>query len=284
MPWLDFVWRKNPVLLRLFPAMRMTPIVQFALSEIEARREDQKSKDRRRSKHDILDEFIEARSDSPDIPEWYDPVPSTTLFKAHSQLCRALLTWTLGGLGAGGDTSVTAIRSLFFYLFTHKKSLIRLRQELDLARQATASFPWEKARNLPYLDACIREASRLHPSIGLPLERVVPVGGLFLGGSFIPSGTTVGVNAWVVNRDREVFGADADHWRPERWLCDRTNRMRMDQCMFSVSLGYLYSFRPLLREAILQFGAGHRACPGQSLFALIVSKILIGFVDHLDVS
>lgn len=30
--------------------------------------------------------------------------------------------------------------------------------------------------------------------------------------------TAVGVNPWVVHRDKEVFGDDAESFRPDRWL------------------------------------------------------------------
>ena len=34
----------------------------------------------------------------------------------------------------------------------------------------------------------------------------------------LPPGTVVGVNAWVIHRDKTIFGADASQFRPERWL------------------------------------------------------------------
>ena len=34
----------------------------------------------------------------------------------------------------------------------------------------------------------------------------------------VPSGTMVWVNAYGLNHDKEIWGADADEWKPERWL------------------------------------------------------------------
>ena len=60
---------------------------------------------------------------------------------------------------------------------------------------------------------------RLHPGIGMTLERAVPADGFTLeDGRVVPPGTIVGLNPWVVHRDREVFGEDAHRFRPERWL------------------------------------------------------------------
>ena len=149
---------------------------------------------------------------------------------------RALLTWTLGGLGAGGDTSANVIRALFYNLFAHPKTLHRLESEISKAKKSDGQLTWREIRSIAYLDACIKEAARIQPSIGLPLERVVPVGGAKISGCYFPEGTVVGINAWVVNRDNEIYGEDANTWRPERWLCEKENRNKMEQTLFTVRI------------------------------------------------
>ena len=71
MPWYDYVWRKNPILLRLMPGFRMTPIVPFALSQIKDRqlRHQEKSALGRPSA-DILDRFLAAQENDPEAPDW----------------------------------------------------------------------------------------------------------------------------------------------------------------------------------------------------------------------
>ena len=32
---------------------------------------------------------------------------------------------------------------------------------------------WAESRDLPHLQACMQEALRMHPAVGLPLERLV---------------------------------------------------------------------------------------------------------------
>lgn len=117
-----------------------------------------------------------------------------------------------------------------YHLLTHPESEIQLHNEILAAERAgrlTRPFPtWNEVKDLPYLDACVNEAVRLHPPFCLPLERIVPVGGITICGKFFPSGTLIGMNPYVVNRHRPTFGEDADSWRPERWLVKDTRLKR----------------------------------------------------------
>jgi cytochrome P450 len=107
--------------------------------------------------------------------------------------------------------------------------------ELDHA-DLPSSVPWDIAHKLPYLDSCIKEALRMTPAIGIPLERVAPAEGLELCGKYFKPGTVLGVNAWVVHRNKEMYGVDAALWRPGRWIEARQNeRKEMERGLFAVS-------------------------------------------------
>lgn len=77
---------------------------------------------------------------------------------------------------------------------------------------------FKDSQEMPYLQAVLKEALRLHPATGLPLWRVVPEGGVQIGDHWLPPGSNVGVNTWVAHYDKNVFGEDAATFRPERWL------------------------------------------------------------------
>ena len=138
-------------------------------------------------------------------------------------MIRAIITWIATNIGAGSDTIAIILRAIFYNLLKQPHSLQKLRKELENAAQAgSVSDPitWNECQKLPYLDACVKEAERVHPAVGLPLERVVPPGGSKICGQYLKGGTIVGINAWVVHQDKAVFGDDAASWRPERWLCE----------------------------------------------------------------
>lgn len=45
----------------------------------------------------------------------------------------------------------------------------------------------------------------------------------------------VGVNAWVVHTDENIWGKDVHEFRPERWLVDKERLAFLDQNYLAVS-------------------------------------------------
>jgi cytochrome P450 len=77
---------------------------------------------------------------------------------------------------------------------------------------------------------------RLHSAVGYPLERLVPKGGTDLCGVHIPGGTRVGINAWVIHMNKDIFGDDVREYRPERWIeCSPEQFKVMERSFLAVS-------------------------------------------------
>lgn len=130
----------------------------------------------------------------------------------------------------------------------------KLRAELDAADLAfPASFA--ETRDLPYLDAVIKEGLRIHPPVGNILERIVPSPGLALrDGRVIAPGTIVGMSQWVVSRAKEVYGDDADVFRPERWLREDEETIESYEARLK-----------MMKDGDLAFGGGNRICTGRHM-------------------
>lgn len=186
---------------------------------------------------------------------------------------------------AGSETTAISLAAVFYYLLRNEGCLERLRGEIDRAAREGAFSDCEEgivtfseSQKLPYLDACIKEAFRLHPAAGLPLERVVPPSGAEIAGQFIKGGTIVGCSAWVIHRNKEVFGEDVEVYRPERWLVGQgaavegaereaeERRIRaMDGCM-------------------IQFGMGARTCIGKNISLMEIYKLVPSLLRRFEVS
>lgn len=111
----------------------------------------------------------------------------------------------------------------------------------DEIYRATASgnlsqFPtWNETQALPYFQACLKEAMRIRPAVGLNITRLVPPEGAEIGGKKFPGGTRVAINGWVLHRSKEIFGADPKVFRPERWL--EGDAKNMERYMFQFGGG-----------------------------------------------
>ncbi|PLN86963.1 putative benzoate 4-monooxygenase cytochrome P450 [Aspergillus taichungensis] len=252
MPWIDSLWVKNPWISRLRKPS-WSPMGDFTTARQTERMKlmnNPSAETTQVNDRDFLSRFIAAMGKDRSIPQW------------------ALLAWAQSNITAGSDTTAIMLRTIFYNLLRHPDTMTRLMDELRTAAQKGELSPtvsWKQSRQLPYLDACIKEAGRIHPPFGLPLERIVPPGGATISGQYLPQGTIVGMNAWVVHRDRAVFGADADQWRPDRWL-DRDE----------VTLRTMES-------SLLTFGHGHRTCIGKNISHLEVYKLVPTLLQAYDI-
>ena len=184
-----------------------------------------------------------------------------------------VLTMAVSMAFAGSETTAISLAAVFYFLLKNRGCYEKLMAELDEAvnngtieDRGNGLVLWAESQRLRYLDAVIKEAFRLHPAPGLPLERTVPKGGAEICGEIIPGGTIVGCNPWVIHRRPEIFGDDVEAYRPERWLeADKEKRKSMEGCM-------------------LQFGMGSRTCIGKNISLLEIYKAVPSFLRRFEVS
>ncbi|ERF68213.1 hypothetical protein EPUS_05294 [Endocarpon pusillum Z07020] len=125
-------------------------------------------------------------------------------------------------------------------------------KELDAA-ELSLPTSYLALEDLPYLDACIQESIRVHPGVGLILERVVPKGGVRLpDGPYVAEGTIVGITPWVVHLDEKIYSSDSGDFRAARWLPDDGERLEDFDAR-----------KQAMRETELTFGADDRVCLGK---------------------
>lgn len=210
---------------------------------------------------------------------------------------RAPAAWTFSNVIAGSDSVGSLMRTTLYNLLVYPHTLDKLFNELKGANVSRPYPTWTEIRNLPYLDACVLEGIRMHPPFALPFERVVPKGGITIAGQYLPEGTDVGGNAYVVNRHKGWFGDDAEFWRPERWLeKDEAHKRKLEAGILTVSTchhgrgpdsGFALSWSlyiALLLTVLPKFGGGRRICIGRYVGILEIKKILAFLIANYDVS
>ncbi|KAI0057729.1 cytochrome P450 [Artomyces pyxidatus] len=132
---------------------------------------------------------------------------------------------------AATDTTSTALSRILHLLSGNSDVQETLRQELvqAYAEAGENELDYDKLVELPYLEAVCRETLRVYPpvtfvnrvcraDISIPLSRPVQTGQGAMSTLLVPRDTVVLVNILGINRDRNIWGADADQWKPERWL------------------------------------------------------------------
>ncbi|KAF9890904.1 hypothetical protein FE257_005480 [Aspergillus nanangensis] len=138
---------------------------------------------------------------------------------------------------AGTDSTGMNMATILWNLARNPEIYTRLRQELEASTARN-----EDLTTCVYLRGVVREALRLSWANPIRLPRLVPAGGWTYKDHHFPAGTSVGVAAFEVHQDENVF-PDAHRFLPDRWM-QPTDAM-------------LNNF--------FAFGKGTRACIAQNL-------------------
>ncbi|KAI0432674.1 cytochrome P450 [Xylaria sp. FL1042] len=219
----------------------------------------------------VADEQEKRRTRSEDRSGGAEPFVSKFLAKYELNPETFSMDHVLAGctanMAAGSDTTSVTLSAILYYLLRNPQCLRELREEIEefrARRLLSDSFAFKETQQMPYLQAVIKEGLRMHPATGLPMERVVPEGGATICGRFFPAGTIVGINSWVAHRNKQVFGADADEFRPERWLTSEEDKLAT------------------MNRQWIPFGVGSRTCIGRHISTLEISKLIPRIVREFD--
>ncbi|KAK3301905.1 putative cytochrome P450 [Chaetomium strumarium] len=159
---------------------------------------------------------------------------------------------------AGGETTATALAAAVYYLLKTPGTLEKLTHEIRSRYKSYSEIDATSAQQLPYLQAVIQEALRIHPPGSQGFPRVSP--GCEIDGYWVPKGTEVYTSAWTVTHDPQYFH-DPMTFKPERWL---------DPDCADVT------------EASQPFSLGYRACIGRNFAFLEMASCLSKMLFRYD--
>lgn len=237
-PWLAHLLTRLPSALNPQKALKT-----FSASSIEARKEKPPAEP------DIMSHLLGA------APMFADPQREDFLLQGDARLL----------IIAGSDTTATTITYLSYYLAA-RPSLQR-----DALAELTAngiresdSITVDGVRNLPFLNAIIKETLRLHPPVSSALGRDTPKEGLQVGDTFIPGGVTIQTPNWSIQRNAHAF-VKPNEFIPERW----TSRPEL----------------VLQSAAYMPFSIGAFSCIGKQLAynetRTVIAMLVLSFKFHL---
>lgn len=109
------------------------------------------------------------------------------------------MSLTTSIITTGSDTTATSLRIIFYNILKHPEDIQRLRHALQSAQvQRRFSHPvtWKESRDLPFLDACIKEAHRLHHPFGWQHERIVLDEGAERCSQHLKRSPIIRINSW----------------------------------------------------------------------------------------
>ncbi|KAF5001118.1 hypothetical protein FGRMN_1229 [Fusarium graminum] len=209
----------------LFRASNAQYQVDIKTLESTARALLKRRRDTPSDKHDLLNSMINGK----------DPATGEQL--GDDTIIRNMITFLI----AGHETTSGLLSFLFYELLDSPKAMNRLVKEIDevIGKEQVSLNHLSK---LPYLEACLRETLRLHPTA--PAFTLQAKGDQILGGEYtVKDGEVASILLSRVHRDPDVYGSDAEEFRPSRMLDEK--------------------FHQLPKNAWKPFGNGVRACIGR---------------------
>ncbi|XP_011639779.1 probable cytochrome P450 304a1 [Pogonomyrmex barbatus] len=127
------------------------------------------------------------------------------------------------------------------YLMHNPRVMKKVQNEIDNVVGTGRLITWDDRKDLPYLEAIIRETMRIETITPLSvIHRTVK--NTTLSGYKIPINTPIFTNLAAMHHDPDVWG-DPENFRPERFLKEDGQ---------------------LIKDITLPFGFGHRLCAGET--------------------
>ncbi|KAF4991133.1 hypothetical protein FDECE_14136 [Fusarium decemcellulare] len=167
---------------------------------------------------------------------------------------------------AGSNSSAHALRMIILSIITNPPACASLIAEIrQFASSVSTPISWAQTQTLPYLQAVVREGLRLWPPLGGLGFKQVPPEGDTINGFFVPGGTQIGQGFYGVGRSRLVWGADADVFRPERWLLAGENELRR-----------------MTAAVDTHFGHGKYGCLGKPIALMEIHKAVFELIKRYD--
>ena len=190
-------------------------------------------------------------------------------YQCFSKFCSKAKSWAecstalLDNVLAGTGSTAAGIISVLYEIASHPKWQSRPYLELK-SLSDDRDLVSDSLSTISTLQALIKESLRIHPPFAGPFERVITPGG---EGALphigrLPVGTRIWCSQFAICQLSDIYGDDADKFRPERWLDSPLHLLKqMNDAFFVFGRGS----RTLHRQGLSMDDDGESSCCSEFL-------------------
>ncbi|CAE6531569.1 unnamed protein product [Rhizoctonia solani] len=169
---------------------------------------------------------------------------------------------------AGRDTSASLLTFMIYVLALYPDVYRQLAEEINCVVHEDQVCTFEEIKSMRYLRATINETLRLFPPVPFNIRRSTSSPSILPSnlsetrhGLFLYPRCSITYSLLHIHRRKDIWGEDAEDFKPERWLADDSKRVHVTNPF-----------------AFIPFNGGPRMCLGQNLAYLLVSHTIIELV------
>jgi len=174
----------------------------------------------------------------------------------------AMVDQVLTFLGAGHETTATGLTWTMWLLAKHPEVQEKLRKEVNQVLEVNGRPEYRTLKEMQWLDCVVMESLRVMPPV--PFTGRISAQDQFIDGYLVPKGSGISIPIYAINTWKEVWGEDAEEFKPERWL----NLPKQYNAQFS-TIGFL---------------AGPHACIGKTMAILEMKAVAAMLVANFEFS
>ena len=162
---------------------------------------------------------------------------------------------------AGPGSTAAALTTILYQLGTEQGSPWQSRIRAELSSSPTTS------KSLSVLTAVIRETMRLNAPFSTAFPRSIAHGAEDAISDLpapLPVGTLISANTYILGHSKEIWGEDAENWKPERWLVPERERKELE-------------------DKFVVYSKGSRGCIGKEISLMVLSEAIAGVLREWEI-